>query len=247
MFGQIIDLLIKQDSERKKILYLIIKVLFSIAITSKLYYYIFGTINVVSSFKIESFVELLFNGKAIICFSLFYLVWYISYDFIVSIFSIFSIWLSSKLYDLLCNIISNVPNFKNEIKKDKSFIISNNILVKLLNITDIIEVENNMARPGTQFYKFYNYLVEIENNKKSINLSEFTDQIALIFQFLFIYHLFNFTFISYSWLILSISIISIFGLLISALGTLVLATLVDVKHSRLLTLMDILDPEIKQE
>lgn len=243
IFGQIIELLVKQDDERRRISFLFLKILFTVTITAKLYSCIYGTYDNISITDFKSLVDFFIHGTAIVCFALFYFVWFISFRPTSFIFSFIGMWLSTKIYEILNKIIND-----NDLQQHVTEISKNKTLQKLAKIyvwIDIIEIENNSVKPGTNFHKLYDYLSDIKNGKKTVNSEEFSDTITLIIQFIVIYNLLDFHFLSYSWWLVILTIIILCLLTVGSLVAHVLATMVDIKHSRLLNLMEKLKPDYK--
>ena len=97
MFGQLIDILVKRDSDRKEIIYLLLKVLFTGALTAYFYEKLRGPFEVISIINFSDVVDYFIKGEAIITFGIFYLMWTVSYEIISILTSILAFWLSSKL------------------------------------------------------------------------------------------------------------------------------------------------------
>lgn len=246
MFGQIIDLLVKQDDERRRISFLFLKLLFTVTITAKLYNCIYGTYDIISITDFKSLIDFFIHGTAIVSFALFYFVWSISFGLTSFILSFSGIWLSTLIYEILNKVINDPQQLVTEISKNKTLQKLAKIYVWLFNTVDIVEIENNSVKPGTNFYKFYDYLLDIENEKKAVSSKEFSDTITLIMQFIVIYNLLDFHFLSYSWWLAVLTIVILCLLTFGSLVAHVLATMVDIKHSRLLNLMEKLEPNYKK-
>jgi len=248
MFGQIIDLLVKQDEERRRISLLLLKIAFTIALATKVYLCLFGQFSVLSITDFQGIVNYFLTGKAIICFALFYLVWTVSYDFTSTILSFIGLWLTSKAYKFLSLLLKITPDeFKAEIAKSPRLKKYLGLATSLLNSTDIIEYENNIITPGTNFYKFYDYLLDIEDGKKTVSTGQFSSTIALIIQFIVIYNWFGLDFLSHSNWLLLLAIVILFLLFISNFFAYNFATLIDIKHSRLLNFLEEIEPSYEQD
>lgn len=246
MFGQIIDLLVKQDDERRRISFLFLKLLFTGTIAAYLYNDIFGKYYILSITDFKALTDFFIHGKAFICFSLFYLIWSVTYNLTSFVIIYFAMWLSSKLYDLLQLLISNPDKIAVEISRDKKLQKLARFYVQIFNIVDILEIENDTAKPGKSFYKFYDYLLDIESGKKTVSSNEFTDTVALIMQFAIIYNILGLNFLSASaWLWVATILIVTFMTVSSIIAT-TLSMLVDIKHSRLMNLMEKLEPNYKK-
>lgn len=247
MFGQIIDLLVKQDDERRRISFLLLKLLFCSTITANIYSSIFGTYDIISIMDFKALADFLIHGTAFVCFTLFYLVWTVSYDLTSFLLTYLTMWLAAKFYDFLFIVINNHEKIDAEIMKHKSLQKMARFYVQFFNIVDIIEIENNVAKPGRTFYKFYDYLLDVEDEKKVVSSREFTDTIALIIQFVIVYNILGLHFLSASIWLWIVAVIIAFLLIFFSLVAATLVMLVDIKHSRLLNLMDKLEPDYKQD
>jgi hypothetical protein len=247
MFGQIIDLLVKHDDERRRISFLFLKLLFTGTIAAYLYCDIFGTYFIISITNFKALADFLIHGKAFICFALFYIIWSITYGLISFVMIYFAIWLSSKLYHFLQLLINNPDKIKVEISDHKQLQKLARFYVHIFNIVDIIEIEKETVMPGKSFYKFYDYLIDIENGKKSVSSREFTDTIALTLQFVIIYNILGLDFLSSSvWLLLAAILISTY-LTFASIAATTLSMLVDIKHGRLMNLMEKIEPNYKKK
>jgi hypothetical protein len=245
MFGKIVDLLIKQDDERRRIIFLFLKLIFTVTIATKLYTSFFGTFVIISITDVKAIVDFFINGKAVICFVLFYFVWLISYVLVFNFLSWFSMWLSKKIYVNLCEIMKDEEEFVNQISNDKAILKRGKWYVNLCETVNIIEIKNDILKPGTNYYKFYDYLLDIEDDKISVNSEEYSDMITLIFQFIVIYQLLDLNFLTSSWWLILIVTIILLILMFFMMIAFVLSTLVDIKHSQLLNLMEKLEPSYK--
>jgi len=245
MFGQIIDLLVKQDDERRRISFLFLKLLFCGTIAAKIYSDIFGAYDVISFTDLKALADFFIHGTAFICFALFYLVWTVSYGLTSFILTYFAMWLAAKLYDLLFLLINNPDKITDEITKNKPLRKLAGFFVQFFNIVDILEIENN-AKPGRSFYKFYDYLLDVEEGRKIVGSKEFTDTIALLVQFVIVYNVLGLHFLSASIWYWVVAITIAFVLTLSSLVALTLAMLIDIKHSRLLNLMEKLEPDYRK-
>lgn len=241
MFGQIIDLLVKQDEEKRRIIFIFLKLFFCGTITSKIYSDIFGTYDIILITDFKALFDFSIHGNAFICFILFYIVWSVSYELTYIILTYFAIWIAGKLYDLLSILVNNIDETAGEISKHYIF----QKLVNFYNMLDILEVENNVTKPGRNFYKFYDYLLDVENEKIIVSIQEFTDTIAILVQFIFIYNILGLDFLSSSYLLWFSAIFITLSLIVTSLIALTLSVLVDNKHSRLLKLMEKLQPDYK--
>lgn len=247
MFGQIIDLLVKQEDERRKVSFLLIKILFTATITANLYECLFGNYTIISVTDTKAIFDFLIHGTSIVCFSLFYFVWTISYGFTSFLLSTTGIWLSNKLYDVFSQIINNPEQLASSFSKDKFLLKATRFYFRFLNSIDIVEIEDRSIKPGANFYKFYDYLLDIEENKKTVSRIEFSDTISLIIQFSIIYNLLELNFLStYRWIFIVVIIIITVTIFFSIFGY-VFSTLIDLKHTRVLKLMKKIDPDYKKE
>ena len=242
MFGQIIDFLIKQDEERRKIFILILKVVFTITIAAKIYLYLYGPFSILPINDFQGIVNYFFSGKAIICFVIFYLVWVISFDIISIILSSISLWLIHKICKLLDQILKTEPEVFKELIGNSTSLNKHlkklRYIIKFLILIDVIEKENNRIKPGTDFNKLYDYLLDIGTGKKTISSTQFSSIISLIIQFIVIYNWFDFDFLSHSvWFFASLIII-IFFLFILNFAVYIFAKLINLKHKKLLKLLD---------
>lgn len=243
MFGQIIDLLVKQDDERRRIFFLFLKLMFTVTISAKLFFSIYGSYSIISITDFKSIANFLIHGTAIICFALFYFVWSLSYGMVSFLMAILGMSLSNLFYKILNTIITNPQELVTGISNDKSLQKLVRFYFWIFNTVDIVEIENNTVKPGANFYKFYDYLLDIESEEKVISSKEFSDTIALIAQFIVIYNLLGFHFITSHWWFLLATFTIIVFLIFTSVTAFALATLVDLKHGRLLTLMEKLDPK----
>jgi hypothetical protein len=246
MFGQIIDLLLKQDDERRRISFLLVKLLFCATITANIYFRIFGCYDIISISDFKSLADFFIHGTAFVCFALFYLVWTVSYDLTSFLLTYLTLWLAAKLYNFLFLLINNSGKISAEILKDTALQKMTRFYIQFFNIVDIIEIEDNVAKPGRSFYKFYDYLLDVEDEKKEVSSREFTDTIALIIQFIIVYNILGLHFLSASIWLWIVAVTIAFLLSFFSLVAATLAMLVDIKLSRLLKLMDKLEPEYKK-
>lgn len=248
MFGQIIDLLSKKESDRQKIFFITLKIVFSATLSTKIYIDFFGTYTIIPITDFQGITNFFLSGNVIICFALFYFVWALSYGLTSFLLSIIAIWLNSKLYFLITQLFKITPEeFKNEIDKSWFFKAYVKFIASILNSTDIIEYENNTIKPGTHYYKFYDYLLKVENGKKAVESYQFSTTIALLIQFLVFYNCFGLTFLSNSKWFFAISVILIILLFIFSFCGYAIATFVEIKHSRILDYMERLTPEYKNK
>jgi len=244
MFGQIIDLLVKQDDERRKILFLVLKVIFSATLATKIYSLLVGPFSIISITDFEGVVKFFLNGRAVVSIAIFIFVWTSFYGLISALFSLPTIWLTSKLYFLVSQLLKITRDeFNSEYQRSKWFRRYVKVMTALLNSTDIIEYEDNVIRPGRSYYKFYDYLVDLKAGKKNIDVDQFLGVIALVIQFIVIYNWLDLKFLSYSnWFFYSSIILMTFLILFSFFAY-VIATLVDIKHSRILNFLEQITPQ----
>ena len=184
MFGQIIDLLIKQDDDRRKILQLLLKIVFTATIAAKVYVSFYGNYSIISLSNFQEITLFFLNGMVIKCLAIFTIVWVLSYNIPTFLITIPTLWLSDKIYSGLKFLL----NVNKEVVLDEQM--KNNTGGKLLryfirfyNSTDIIEYENNDVKPGRLYYKFLDYLEDLESGKKRIETNGFSNPIFLLFQF----------------------------------------------------------------
>jgi hypothetical protein len=243
MFGQIIDLLVKKESERRSVIYFLLKIFFTSTLTAKLFESIFGAYRLIPLTDFTAIIDFFIHGNIIVCVALFYLVWFFSFRMISFFLSLIVLWPAASLYNVLYRIVNNPQTFFAPVISDKTLTKFAHFYIKLLNIIGIIDTEAKELNPGIQFYKFYDYLGDVEDDKQEVDSSEHADRISLILQFIFIYQLFNFQFLSaHGWLLL-FSMLAIFAMLLSSFIAYVLATMIETKHTNLLNLMDqILSP-----
>jgi|GEM_PF-6167856 len=183
MFGQLIDILVKRDSDRKEIIYLFLKVLFTGALTAYFYESIRGPFRIISITNFSDIINYFIKGDAIITFGLFYLTWIVSFEVTFISASILASWLSSKLYEMIQALVNNPSQLTFEIERRKSLKKWAQSFLYFFNVIDIIEIENNEVKAGRQFYKFYDYLIDIDKNKKAV------DKATLLIQWYFAFSL----------------------------------------------------------
>ncbi len=243
MFGQIIDLLVKKDEERLRISLLLLKMAFTITLTTKLYLCLLGPFSIIPITDFQGIINYFLKGEFIICFALFFLIWIVSYDFISIVLFSISLRLTAKAYVFLSTLSQITPiDIKEEIENSPAL----KKYLDLLNATDIIEYENNTIIPGSNFYNFYDYLLDVKEGKKTISTGRFSSKIALIIQLVVIYISFEFDHFSYSnWLLFSAMLIL---LLLFSLNFLAynIATLIEIKHSRILNILKIIEPSYEK-
>ncbi len=247
MFGQLIDILVKRDSDRKEIIYLFLKVLFTGALTAYFYEAIRGPFDIISITNFGDIVNYFIKGDAIITFGLFYITWTVSYEITSIMASILAFWLSSKLYEVIQSLVHNPNQLTFEIERSQSFKKWAKRYVYLFNIIDIIEIENNEVKAGRQFYKFYDYLIDIDEDKKAVDKGDFIDTMVLCLQFVVLYNLLDLDFLTVNIWVLILAILIVTILLFFSFMAYVLATMVDIKHGRLLKLMNKIEPDYYTE
>lgn len=243
MFGPIIDLLIKKEEERRKIFLLLLKMAFTIALATKLFLYLFGPFSVISISDFQGIVNYFLTGKFIICFALFFLVWTLSYDFISVVLFYIGLWLTSEA-DKFLSVLQEITPSEIQEEIEKSPILKKYLVV--LSSIDIVVHENNTINPGSKFYKLYDYLLDIHEGKKKISTEQFSSNIALIIQFIVVYNLFEFDFLSHSNWLLILAIVILIKLFISNFLAYNIETIVDIKHSRILNFLKIIEPSYKR-
>lgn len=243
MFGQLIDILVKRDSDRKEIIYLFLKILFTSALTAYFYEKLRGPFEIISIANIGDIVNYFIKGEAIITFGIFYLTWTVSYEIVSLLTSVLASWLSSKLYEGIQYLVNNPDFLSLEIEKNTSVRKWFQWYVYVFNVIDIIEIENNEVKAGRQFYKFYDYLIDIDEGRKNVDKGDFIDTLVLCLQFIILYNVLDLNFLTINIWVLILSILIIFVLLCYSFLAYVLAIMVDVKHGRLLKLMNKIEPD----
>ena len=244
MFGQIIDLLVKKDDERQKLILWLLKIIFSSVLASKVYYNLIGDYSILSLTDFQGIVRYFFSGRVIICIAIFYLVWTSCYDFSFWVLTIIAVWLSNKIYNYLSLVINiNPETFSAEIEKQpklKRLVI---LFIKFLNSFDVLEIESNTINTGTNYYKFYDYLLDLEDGKTIVSTFEYSSKITLTIQFIIIYNWFGMHFLSYHWWLFALAVFIIVLFLILNFLVFTVSNLIDLKHSRLLNFMEKIEPQ----
>ncbi len=195
MFEKILDLLIKQDDERRKASFLFLKILFTGTIVANFYSCLFGNYTIIAITDSKALIDFFLHGTAFVCFSLFYFIWVISYESTSIVLSLIGVWMSNRAYDVINKIINNPDSFFLEVSKKPILLKIIRFSVTIYNSIDIIEIEGQKVTPGTNFYKFHDYLLDVEEGKKTVSRIDFSNTIALMIQFFIIYNLFDFHFI----------------------------------------------------
>lgn len=243
MFGQILDLLTKHDTEKVRVSFLFLKLIFSSTIAAKIYSDLFGNYYIIPVTDTIAIADFLIHGRFIICFSILMTIWVLSYKLTSFVFVSISMWLSSTVFKFLNKAITTPDKLIKEIKNDEILRKLAGILVSLFNAIDIIEINNKSVVPGNNFYKFYDYLLEIEDGNRSLDSEQFTDSIALSLQFIFIYYQLNLSYLAFSPVTKTLTIIIIISIIIIASIATAISTLVEIRHSGLLSLMEKIDPD----
>lgn len=242
MVTLILDLLTKRESEKIKIIYLFIRVFFTIIISTYLYKKTIGDYDIITISDYKALIEYVLNGQAFISLFFYILVWFISYELLMFLISIIIINITDKFYNIIYKIVSNIEDIEEEMKNNKSLQGLAKLYINIFDLIDVIEIKNEEINPGSTFYKFYDYLLEVEDNKKMMNNNNYKINIVLIIQFVFIYQAFNMDFLSKSILIEITTYCLIFLIFITSIIISALAELINVKHSRLIDIMEKIDP-----
>lgn len=237
MLNSLFDIITKKEDDRNKIIFWILKILFSIVLTGIIINSI-EEVTLSKTLNLENIQSFFFKGEVIIVFGIFYLVWIISYtaiDFIISsigffisnwIFKIFNTFITSELL-----IEEDSPVDKKRIKFFRFF---KWLFIKI----DLIEVESTQIKPGDQFYNLNNVLIEIKENKEPVDKKEFTDTISLVLQFLVIYFSLDLKFIDSSWWLKILSWLIILHLFFQSFMVYILISAIEVKHLKILKIID---------
>lgn len=248
MLGQLVDLLVKQDDERKRLTFFFLKLLFTGTIAAKIYISFYGKFEILSFSDYKSIIHFFLNGRFIICFGIFYFVWLLSYNALLIILSWLTLWMTAKLHEAL-GLFVRTGRFEiqQELFKGEKSHKGVRLLGFLYNSTDIIEFENYGIKPGKNYFKFYDYLLDIESGKKEVDSGQFQSTMALIMQFILIYNWFHLKFLSINYWFLFFSFLLMILLFTSSYIAYVLGVFVDIKHQRILNFMRHLTPDYKKQ
>lgn len=241
MFTQIVDLLVRKRKDRTRILLLSLRLLFSVVLTAMLAAGLGFEYKSLLKADLNVLLEKCLDGTLVLAFALLFLVWKWSYgliDFILTGVALFS---AERLYRFLAKAIGGSPGLNSK----PLYVIVRDIFLWFFNMVDIVRVEHGSVRPGTQFYKFYDYLRAVDKGKQRTDVQQFMLSIALGLQFMIIWANLEVA-PQLPWYVTAAGVIVLLNLFVSGLVGLILDTLIAIKHGLLLDLLTPLDPEYAQ-
>lgn len=239
MFAQVVDLLVNERTERVRVIVLLLRLLFTLSLTAKFAGVMGIDLHTTDLLTYQAALIRLLDGTVVLCFGLFYFVWYWSYDVVENILTFPALYVAQRFYDLLDQATRGI----HPINRKLWFPILRDGLLWFFNMVDIVVIERNTLRPGRQFYKFYDYLRAVDKGKRETDTTQFTLTISLCIQFVVIYSCIDIPLPTIPTVVLIGAYLLVLGLLVSSLMGLVLETLIDTKHGRLLELLRPVDPE----
>ncbi len=238
MFSQVIDLLVRKRKQQTRILLLALRVLFSIVLTCKLATGLGYDVGSWIWASPEVALKRVFDGSYVLAFALFLVVWKLSFGLVHYLLTWYGIFVAGKLYRLLERAIRKEPGLVSKVWYEPVLA----IIVRLFNMVDVVVIEQSGVRPGTQFYRFYDYLKAVDKGKRETGEYQASLTISLTIQFLIIYSGTSIEVVLPWYMKLAVFAV-LLDLFLANLISFALDMLISLKHGRLLDLLGSVDPE----
>jgi hypothetical protein len=156
----------KEGSKSKKGIYLLISLLLSTVLTSKIYGRFLGAYEIIGYNEYDKIViDFLLSGRFVICLIMLFSV-HLLFHFLFDI--LLTTWLVKKtdeLYEYL-RLEFTKDSVINAFKTSKPLQGIGNLVIALYKSLNIIDIENNQLKPGLNFYAVLDYFKKI-NDKDS--------------------------------------------------------------------------------
>jgi hypothetical protein len=237
MFSQVIDLLVRKRKQRTRILLLALRVLFSIVLTCKLATGIGYDVGSWVWASPEEALKRVFDGSYVLAFALFFIVWKLSFGLVHSVLTWYGIFVAERLYRLLARAIRREPGLVGKVWYEPVL----SVIIWMFNLVDVVVIEPSGVRPGTQFYRFYDYLKDVDKGKRETDVYQASLTISLTIQFLLIYSAANIE-VVLPWYLKLAAFAILADLFLANLMSFALDMLISLKHGRLLDLLAPIDP-----
>lgn len=241
-----IQLIFKTENERKKAIYLILSLILSIVITSKLYGRFFGSFEVITFSDYRRIViEFFFTGKFVLCLMI-----------LIVVYKIFYTLLDFCLYKKFAKHADKLyESFRQSFNKDERLAdlkINENpprfvtLAINQLKQISVIDIDKGELKPGINFYNILTYFRKLNDPKDKethidTTLTYFpfaiTVQIFILFNFVVINH------ISFSIFLIIVINIAVILLLLLQLLIYFVNVFVDLKQDKILKVLERLEQE----
>jgi hypothetical protein len=239
----LISTLLKQSNNRKDTIYLIIKILFTLTLTFKIFQKIDSNFLTLQSTDFYEVIYFLLDGYLVAFLSAFIILWLLCYEIIPFLFFLITI----PIINFIFNVFREIQKIS---KEEFETEIENNKIIKTLsdglNFTDIIEIEENKLKPGTNYFQFYDYMLKIRNNKIKIDNEKYIINISFIIQLCVIYYWSNLVSFSFSSWYLIIALVVLIAVILLSYIEYVFSTFLAIKFGRILNFMKRLTPKYEE-
>ena len=243
MFDQVIDFLFKKDDVRQWIFFLLLKLLFTLTLSVKIYGALFGSFAILNVMDYKGIIDFFINGRAVICFAIFFFTWLLSYNLIGFVLNLLVLLPVSGFNKFLGLLFENDAKLiLRELYGDLSFRKQIEPVLNWFTKFEIIELRNESIRPGDNFYEFFDFLLLLEERKFKITFYQFTSSISLIIQFIIIYN-WSSSDLHVNWFVTILVSVILLVILILVFTIYLILYIVDSKHSRIIDVMAQIDPD----
>lgn len=248
MFGQILDILLKKNEDKLRIMFIFLKIILTATIVSKIYTVKYGDFSLIPITEYAKYVDFILKGNAIIIIVLFFLIWVLFYYLPTFLLTPIVFKLTPKIFSVIEKIINvNPKSLKTELDSNDKVPKPVRKIINILNTTDVLEVESTTIKPGKNFYKFYDFIFELNKGTRSIDTEQFNTIIGILFQIVVVYFWFNMNFLSIYFSVKILAIITFVFLFIFSIFGFIFATLIDMKQKRILDFLEKISPNYKKE
>ncbi|MCW5899519.1 MAG: hypothetical protein KIT10_09645 [Flavobacteriales bacterium] len=239
MFSQVIDLLVRKRQQRTRVLLLALRLLFTLVLTSMLATRLGHDVERWVWADPQLAMARLFDGSYVMAFALYILVWKLSFGLVHYFLTLYGIFLSGSIYRLLARAIQKEPRLVGKAWYEPAMV----VIAWMFNMVDIVVIEPSGVRPGSQFYRFCDYLKAVDSGKRGTSEYQASLVISLTIQFLVIYSLVGIQ-VLLPWYLKMAAILVLGSLIMSNLISFALDTLISLKHRRLLELLTRMDSRV---
>ena len=247
MYNPIIDIITKDKDNRRILIFFLIKVYLTFLISIESYRLIYGQFYIISLTDYHEIIDYFINGTALKSLMIFSLTWAVFYFIPSTFLNLLSLKISTYFYKAIEHFVNKPQELEDEIVSNERFGKYVKKIYLTLNAIDVVEISNNEARVGRNFYKFYDYLIDLEKENDSVDKNELSSYFSMVIQFVFLNFWFNLNLIDYNIWTWITSVIVLFFLVLFLLTAHALLTLVELKHTRILNLMEKIDPTLIEE
>lgn len=238
MLSQVIDILVRKRKQRTHILLLALRIFFSMVLSCKLATGLGYDVESWVWASPEQALERVFDGSYVLAFALFLIVWRLSFGLVHYVLTWFGIFVAERLYRLLAKAVRKEPSLLGKVWYQPVL----EIITWIFNLVDVVVIEPSGVRPGAQFYRFYDYLKEVDKGKRETNEYQASLSISLTIQFLIIYNTANIA-VVLPWYLKLAAFAILVDLFLANLISFALDMLISLKHARLLDLLSPIDSD----